>query len=429
MAATITDKIARELTPPETGNRIIYDDKVKGFGLRVTAAGAKAFILRYRINGLERRLTIGAYGPQEWSVQAARKRAGELKRDVSSGIDPLAEKIEKRTAPTVADLCDRYIADVLPRKRASTQRDYSSRIRTVIRPALGKKKVADVRRTDIDRMHRRHAATPYQANRALAITSAMFSFAINQLEWRMDNPCRGIERFAEEKRVRYLSVDEIRRLTVALSDFPDVLADRAAKRRGMNVKPETVEKARRHGKAVADIIRLCLLTGCRRGEALNATWDQFNLETAEWIKPGSTTKQKTMHTAPLSDAAAALLRDMLADAPKGEDGKPATRYLFPGAKPEAPLVDIKKEWTMLRKVAELGDARLHDLRHTYASIIASAGGSLPLIGALLGHSNPVTTHRYAHLFSDPLRQAANTVGAIVTGEPGAEVVDIRKERG
>lgn len=424
MADHITDKLVKGLAAPPSGNRVIYDGghsgAVAGFGIRITAGGAKSFVLNYRFNGRERRYTIGTYGPNEWSVERARKRAGDLRRMLARGEDPLAQRIEQREAPTIAALCARFEQDVLPRKRPSTQADYRSIIKGIIIPCLGASKVALVRRADVDKMHRDLADTPYRANRALALLSSMFGFAVRQLEWRTDNPCSGIERFPEQKRTRYLAPDEIARLSAALSAYPDIRVARLeAQGRGTD---EAVARERAWGQRAADAIRLCLLTGCRRGEALWSTWPQFDLAAGGWTKPASNTKQGKEHRVPLSTAAVSLLKRMLAEAPRLEDGSLASSYVFPGKTPAAPISELKDEWSAIRKAAGLPDTRLHDLRHTFASIAASSGASLPMIGALLGHSNPTTTHRYAHLFSDPLRKMADTVGAVVTGEPVAEVV-------
>lgn len=398
MAERITDKLVKGLVPPAVGNQITYDDKVSGFGIRSTAAGAKSFILNYRnTEGRERRYTIGAYG--EWSVEAARKRAGELKRKVAGGDDPLAEKVAVRTAPTVADLAKRYIEDYLPRKRPSAWGNDTAMIAKIIKPKLGARKVAAVTHADVDKFHRDLSKTPYRANRVVSLLSKMFSLAV-RWGWRADNPVRGIDRFPEAKRTRYLSVEEIGRLTKALGEYKD-------------------QKA-------ANVVRLCLLTGCRRGEALGATWDTFDLDGGVWTKPGATTKQKTLHRVPLSEAAVMLLKGIREVAPKGDNGDPVSRYTFPGRAPDAPLTEIKTAWAALRKAARIPDVRLHDLRHTYASILASAGASLPMIGALLGHTQANTTQRYSHLFDDPLRKMANEVGHVVNGTKPAQVTPIRE---
>lgn len=391
VAEKITDKLAKELEAPERGNRITYDTDIKGFGLRVTAAGARSFILNYRNEtGRERRYTIGTY--PDWTVLAARTEAKELKKRIDRGEDPMGARHEARTALTVRDLTDRYAELHMPKKRPSSQAEDRAMIAKTILPRLGALKVVQVEHEDIQRLHHALKGTPYRANRIVALLSKMFSLAV---KWKMreDNPAKGIERYAESTRKRYLSQQEIARLTAALSAYP--------------------------GQTAANAIRLLLLTGARRGEALSATWDQFDLEVGIWTKLGSHTKQKTEHRIPLSAPALQLLSEMKATA-KGE-------HVFPGRKPGGALAEINKAWNRIRTEADLADVRLHDLRHTYASILASGGISLPMIGALLGHTQPQTTARYVHLFDDPLREATERVGAAVTsaGKDGAEVVPLR----
>jgi integrase len=396
----------RGLPSPETGNRIAYDrskDAVRGFGVRVTAAGAKSFVLNYTIAGRERRLTIGGY--PAWSVAAAREQAKLLRQQVDSGEDPLEAREAERSAPTVADMCDRYLAEHAARKRTGKQdRAYIDRL---IRPRLGPRKVTAITFSDVDGLHRKltTASGPYAANRVAALVSKMFALAIR---WgmRADNPAKGIERNHEERRYRYLTGDELRRLTEALA----VCASQQA----------------------ANVVRLLLLTGARRGEVLNATWDQFDLEAGVWVKPSSHTKQKMEHRVPLSAPARQLLADIRAKAERSakEKGREPSLYVFPARVGGGPVGEITSAWDGLRKAAKLDGVRLHDLRHTYASVLASAGLSLPVIGALLGHTQPGTTARYAHLFDDPLRAATERVGAIITGadaQGGAEVVPIGRK--
>ena len=160
------------------------------------------------------------------------------------------------------------------------------------------------------------------------------------------------------------------------------------------------------------------LTGARRGEVLAATWDQFDLDLGVWTKPGATTKQKTEHRIPLSAPA----RQLIAELPRDSE------YLFPG-RGSSHRVEIKYAWAAVCKKAGIKGARIHDLRHTYASLLASSGLSLPVIGALLGHTQAQTTLRYAHLLDDPLRKATETVGAIVSQKPTAAVLKMRRPHG
>lgn len=388
MAQRLTDKLVKELPLPAAGNRVHYDDEIRGFGIRVTAKGARAFILNYRIKGRERRYTIGEFG--SWKTVAARQEAKALKVRVDRGDDPLGEEQAERKAPTVAELCERFEREYLPRRRPLTQRDYARAIKNDILPVLRNKKVADVSYADLDNLHRKitERGSPYSANRAIAVASKMFAQAI-KWKWRPDNPAKGIERNDEQPRARYLTGDELKRLAAALAKHDD--------------------------NDAANIIRLLLFSGARRMEAMSARWAQFDLDAGTWTKPGSTTKQKTLHHVPLSSAALTLLRQLRADAPIDAE------FVFPG-RDKGHRVEIKRNWARICKDAQLEGVRVHDLRHTYASVLASAGLSLPIIGKLLGHSNPHTTQRYAHLINDALRIATERAGAIISGAQSAEVV-------
>jgi integrase len=412
MAEKLTDRIAKSAAVPADGKaqRIDYDTEVKGFGLRVTKAGARSFILNYRVHGVERRFTIGSY--PDWPVSAAREEAKRLKRLVDQGQDPMGERHEERAAPTVDDLLDRYLIEHAPRKREGSRRADESLIRQWIRPELGNKRVANLRHADVERLHCKITAhgTPTRANRTAALLSKALSLAV-RWEMRLDNPAVGLERNPEEKRNRYLAGDELRRLTEALATHPNQRA--------------------------ANAIRLLLLTGARRGEVLAAEWGQFDLEAGVWVKPSSQTKQKRMHRVPLSAPVRQLLDELrgAADRHAAETRGEPSPFLFPAqrrarAARQGPghMVELKWAWRAICEQAGLAGVRLHDLRHSYASILASAGLSLPVIGALLGHTQPGTTARYAHLFDDPLRAATERVGAIVTGgdKPAAEVIELNR---
>jgi integrase len=364
-------------------------------------------VLRYRnADGRDTQITIGS--PPAWNVAAARKHADWLRHQVDSGVDPLAERKSIRGAPTVAELADRFEAEHLIRRRPKTARDYRALLRLYIRPAMGTSKVASVKLSDVERLHRKIATTaPYMANRAAAVLSKMFALAI-KWEMRVDNPTRGLERSPEVKRQRFLSPAEIVRLSEVLASHTE--------------------------KASANVVRLLLLTGARRGEVLSATWDQFDLAVGVWVKPAATTKQRADHRIPLSAPSLQLLTGLKIEADLENERRarhklPTQRFLFPGKEGNS-LSEIKHFWAAVSEKAGITGIRLHDLRHTHASILASLGLSLPIIGALLGHTQPATTARYAHLLDDPLRAATERVGAIVTGaaKVGGEVVPIADGR-
>jgi integrase len=391
MAEKITDRSVRTLVTPANGNRITYDEEVKGFGVRITSSGAKAFILNYRAAGRERRITIGSF--PDWSVPDARNEARGLKRRIDVGEDPMADRHAGRAAPTMNDLADRFDAEHLARRRPSTQVDYRSILRLYVRPTLGTMKVADVRHTDIERLHDRISKTaPYRANRTVAVLSKMMALAV-KWEMRPDNPVKGIERAPEEKRERFLSPAEIARLSEELIAHSE--------------------------RTSANAVRLLLLTGARRGETLTATWDQFDLAAGLWTKPAATTKQKKEHRIPLAAPALLLLSEMKAEADQENERRARDKLspvvaIFPG-KDGKPLTEIKHFWASVCRKADITGVRIHDLRHTNAAILASLGLSLPIIGRLLGHTQAATTQRYAHLMDDPLRAAVERAGAVISG--------------
>jgi integrase len=397
MAEKLKDTLIRSLPAPAKSNRITYDDEVAGFGIRITAAGARSFVLNYRTrSGRERRYTIGGW--PDWNATDARAEARKLRAHIDRGGDPLADVEAEREAPTVSQLCDRFEVEHLPRKRPGTAADYRRMLNNHIRPHFGAHaKVQDINFADIDRLHRKITAAghPYRANRVIAVLSKMFALAV-RWSMRQDNPCRGIERNIEYGRRRYLSGDELVRLTQALATHPDEQA--------------------------ANVIRVLLLTGCRRGEALSMRWADLDLTKGVWSKPASSTKQKEAHEAPLSAPA----RQLLAEIREEQFGKHKARgeYVFPSHGTAGHRVEIKRNWRELTKTAGISGLRIHDLRHSFASELASGGASLPLIGALLGHTNPTTTARYAHLFDDPQRAAVERVGAVIdaAGKPAVEPV-------
>lgn len=392
----ITEKIVRSLSAPAAGNRIVYDDEIPGFGVRITANGIISFVLDYRINGRKRRYTLGRH--PELNASAARDEAIQLRGALRVGEDPLAAREHRREAPTVQDLFDDYMerhANIY--LRPNTIRSVEGMARRHILPKLGRLKVADVTRRDVEELHQSIKDAPYQANRVVLLLSKMMNLA-KGWEWRSDNPCEGVPKFREEKRDRWLSTEEIERLCDALDEHPN--------------------------QSVANAIRLMLFTGARRGETLTARWEDFNLDLGIWTKPSHHTKQKRTEHVPLSAPAVQLLVSMKETA----DGN---SYLFPGDVPGQPLQEIKWAWAKLCQRAKIRNVRIHDLRHTYASHLVSSGMSLPIVGRLLGHTQPQTTARYAHLADDPLRQATNRFASIVAAARSrkrAEIVPLRGDR-
>ena len=369
-----------------------WDDAVSGLAVRIYPSGRRAFVLSYRSAGAKRMLTLGGYGAL--TLDQARKKAQREKGRVLDGQDPLEQRQQARHAPTVRELARDYLdRHALPHKRASSVRDDVAMIENDILPALGAKKVAAVRRRDIETLHQSKSATPYRANRMLALMSKMLNLAV-KWDWRTDNPATGVQKFHEEKRKRWLSTEELFRLSEALDGHPNVRA--------------------------ANAVRMLMLTGARKSEVLRAEWSEIDFVRGVWTKPSAHTKQKQSEHLPLSAPALLLLSRMREIDPTGQ-------HLFPGDRGDRPLRDVKKFWPVICQAACLTGARLHDLRHSYASHLVSSGLSLEIVGRLLGHTQAATTQRYSHLADDPLRAATERFGALVSGaskRQSAEVVEL-----
>jgi integrase len=397
MSEHLKDSTVKRLAVPATGNRIVYDETVSGFGIRVTAGDVRAFVLNYRTKGgRERRITIGGF--PNWTTAAARDRAKLLKRQIDEGGDPLGDIQEERAAPTMVDLCKRFEAEHLPKRRERTAADYRRILNKHVVPHFGLEKVADVTLDHVDALHRKISKAGHlrRANTVVAVLSKMFNLAER---WNMrplnSNPCRHIEKHAETKRKRYLKPDELERLLEALRGHP-------------------------HQQA-ANVVRVLLMSGARSGETLAMRWADLELTAGKWVKPASTTKQNSEHEVPLS----APLRQLLGEMHDQQSAKGMLcEWVFPGYSngDTGHLNTIKKSWAAICKAAGITGLRIHDLRHSFASQLVSGGASLPLIGALLGHAQASTTHRYAHLFDDPQRAAVEKVGAaiVAAGQPAAK---------
>src|SRR6056297_727832 len=362
---------------------IYWDEGLPGFGLRVKPTGAKSFVVQYRNRqtGRSKRKTLGRYGPT-LSLHAARDLARSLLAEVVRGEDPVASAQSLRRSPTMRALAKQYMSEhAIPKKRPGSVRNDQSMLDRYVLPRLGKLRVVEVTNQDVQKLHSQLRDTPYQANRLLALLSKMFELSV-RWGWRADNPVRGVPRFQEEKRYRWLSDAELERLMGALDAHPNQVA--------------------------ANAVRLQLMTGARVGEVLTSKWSDCDLDRGVWVKPSHHTKQKRTEHTPLSTGAVSLLGSMaltrLADNP----------HVFPGRKRGQPIKDLKRFWKSVTEAAGLEDYRLHDNRHTHASHLVSSGHSLPVVGRLLGHTNPMTTQRYAHLSDHPLRQAAEVMGEKMT---------------
>jgi integrase len=400
MREHLTDRFAASISPSSRIER--YFDTTnrtpRGFLLRVTPAGARVWAMRYRVadSGRERELTIGAV--ESWPVAEARKRGHELRREIDAGGDPLGDREEKRAAPSVAELAERFIAEALARRAPRTQAEYRAQLRDWILPALGRKKVDSVACEDIEKLHAqvtkgndKLSGGQRRANSVKSLVSVLFNQAI---VWKMrpphTNPAELVKNNDEHGRERYLGGEELARLVAVLD-------------RWREKRPDSV-----------DAISLATLTGARRGEILGMMWSQIEglgTDTVAWNKPASLTKDRKPHRTPLSEAAALVLHRRQAERAEGPKivRLRDNDHVFRGAGSKTHCNTLERDWYQIRAAAGLEDVRFHDLRHTFASTLVGENLSLEIIGRLLGHAKSSTTQRYAHLADKPLRDAAELI--------------------
>jgi integrase len=390
MPQRITAAVVEGLAATQT----VYDNEVRGFMVR-RRGGDAHYALKTRIRGRQTVLTIGRHGRGAWGPERARREAVRLLGLIRDGQDPAAERAADRTAPTVTELGRRYLAEYAKRhkKPRSIAEDQRNLMKHVL-PQLGQLRVSQVTRADIARLHASLHSTPIAANRVLALLSSMFGWA-ERIGLRPDgsNPSKHIDRNKERPRERLLSPLELARLGDAL-DQAEVagIAD---------------------WRPVA-IVRLLLFTGARLGEAITLRWEWVDLATGTVRLPDSKTGRKSIFL-----PAPAL--ELLAGLPRfaGND------HVFPGDRPRASFAGIQKPWRRIRKLAELDDLRLHDLRHGFASVGVAAGESLFIVGKLLGHKQSRTTERYAHLAPDPARAAADRTATRLEAMLKGESAEVR----
>lgn len=355
----------------------IWDDELPGFALRVLPSGRKGYIVQYRAGRRSRRMSLGP--STVLTCEQARTRAIGIIAAARNGDDPAAERDAERKTITVKELAERFDKEhVSVRVKETTAKSYRRLIERTILPALGRHRVTEVTRADIAKLHHDLRHIPYEANRCLEVMSKMFSLA-EMWGLRPDgsNPRKHIKKYAEEKRERFLSPAELKRVGDVLREMED----------------EGIELS----SAIA-AARLLILTGCRLGEIMTLQWEHVDLAGRALRLPDSKTGAKVVH---LGQPAIEVLTGI-----KKVDKNP---WVIVGTLPGARLTDLQPFWQRVRARAGLKDVRIHDLRHTFASTAVAAGQGLPMIGKLLGHTQVQTTARYAHLAADPVQTAADSV--------------------
>lgn len=403
MAGTkrITADVAEAVKPGEA----VWDSEVRGFGVRRQSRDT-VYVLKTRIGGTQRFLTIGRHG-SPWAdgkllgPAVARREAQRLVGMIRDGKDPTQERDRAKAAPNFSELAARYMTEYAePRKKPRTRAEDARLLKLHILPVLGKLKARDIGKAEVARFHTSLRSTPVAANRALALLSAIMTWAESVGERpEQSNPCRSVTRFPERARERMLNAEELARLGAALDRAErgwsdEELAGEAARRR--RATPED-------WRAVA-AFRLLIFTGARLSEILTLRWDWIDKAMGTARLPDSKTGAKTL---PLPPPAVAVIEALprLAGSP----------HVLPGDRPGKPFVGIQKPWQRVRAAAGLADLRLHDLRHAFASVAVAGGESLYVVGKVLGHRQADTTSRYAHLAEDPMKAAANRTAARLAG--------------
>jgi integrase len=418
----ISKRSVDALTCPSGRDReFLWDSAIAGFGVAAFPSGKKVYVVQYRQDGRSRRSNIGEHG--RLTPEQARSEAKKLLGVAESGSDPIAARKAARDVRTFGAVANDFLSlHVATKRKARTIAEYKRILCSNVTPAIGQKRVIELRRADVAKLHAKLVDTPYEANRALALVSAVWNWAARRDEVTASaNPCVGIERYPECGRERFLTSEELGRLGAALVEGETIGLPYFVDTEKPSAKHAPKESNRRtltDPHAVA-AIRLLILTGARVREILDAKWEHVDIERGVIFLVDSKTGRKPVYL-----SAAAL--EVLVGLPRIE-GNP---YIIPGSKLGQPKADLKKPWAAVCKTAELEGVRLHDLRHSFASIGAGASMGLPVIGKLLGHSQAATTHRYAHLDADPLRRAVDTIGATISaamdGNKSASVVSFKK---
>ncbi len=358
------------------------------------------YIVQYRLggrNGRTRRYTIGEHG-SPWTPHTARQEAKRLLGEVRAGRDPAAERARARAQASLATVLDQFLTEHGAKLKPRTRAEYERLAKLYVVPKLGRVAIGEIERRDIAKLHHEMRGTPYQANRVLALLSKLFAWSeARGLRPEGVNPCRHVEKHREQKRERFLSEAELARLGEALA---------------------RAEASGTCSPWAVAAIRLLLFTGARLNEILELKWEHVDIERACLRLPASKTGAKTI-------ALNAPALDVLSKLPRVESNS----FAIVGERPGAHLVNLEKPWRRVRKAAGLDGVRLHDLRHSFASVAASGGNSLIVIGKMLGHTQAQTTARYAHLADDPVRAASEATAARIAAAlqgKQAEVVTLKR---
>lgn len=413
-SAQITKRLLDSLKPGD-GEYFVWDGSLAGFGVRVQSTGARSYVVKYRAGSGRgaptRRLTLGKVGTL--TPDEARTLAKKMLGSVAHGADPAAQRAADKRASTLAEVAEQFLTEHVAAKRsASSAGSYRDLLERLVFPELGKRKADKVTSAEIHRLHSKHAHTPYQANRMLRVLSSLFTFAGKAHVVPIGfNPCRGIEYFPEEGRERYLTTSELAQIGEAIREAETIglpYTVDAAKPKAKHA-PKEANRRTIIGPHAAAALRLLIFTGARLREILHLKWEHIDFERGLLLLPTSKTGKKTIV---LNAPALAIFNSL------PRVGLYVIAGASAGTRNDRPRSDLKKPWKAIARRVGLEDVRIHDLRHTHASVGAGMGLGLPIIGKLLGHTQSATTQRYAHLDNDPLKKASEHIGSHLAAAMG-----------
>jgi integrase len=410
----ITKRLVESLKPVSQDS-FVWDDTLSGFGLRLQPTGAKSYIVKYRAGSGRgaptRRVTLGRIGTL--TPDEARALARKILGAVAHGSDPAALKAAERRASTLRELAQIFLVEHVDAKRKrTTAAHYRRLLENVVLPELGSRKAEQVTPSDLAKLHAKMRGRPYQANRMLEVVGSLYSFAGKRKILPLGfNPARGIEQYPEKGRERFLTAEELSRLGDAIREAETVGLPYKIDETKATAKhaPKKANRRTKIGPHAAAALRLLILTGARLREILHLKWEHVDLQRGLLLLPDSKTGKKAI-------VLNAPALDILANLPRV--GTYVIAGQAAGTDNDKPRADLNRPWRAIAKRAGLNGLRLHDLRHTHASVGAGLGLGLPIIGKLLGHTQPSTTARYAHLDTDPLRRASEHIGSEIAAAMG-----------
>lgn len=372
---TFTKAALEQLLELHQGERlVVHDIKQPGLVAELRPGGSLGFYLSKWANGKRRNYRCGGF--PEMTVDDARKKAQWALVEYANGRDPSAVRREKRGEWTLGELWEHYLEHhAKPRKR-SWKEDEAQWKRYL--KGWKSRQLSEIKKSDVQALHNRLGKNsgPYAANRARSLLHSMFEVAADA-GWNGANPVRGVKKFPEQKRERFLHADELPRFFAAVEEEDSA--------------------------TVRDFVKIALLTGARKGNVQAMRWEQVKLDRGTWLIP--LTKAGESQTVHLPAAAVEILRE------RQEDSD--SEWVFPGKGATGHLVDPTRIWKEILERAGLPGLRIHDLRRTLGSWQAATGASLPIIGKSLGHKNQATTAIYARLDLDPVKASVDTAALAI----------------